>query len=96
MDRFEVICFILAPDELLPAALTLVVELVAHCGWAYIEGKADCLGRVLHVATTLDDVFRRDIEGCWTIFLLKATREVALMVVLPFNYSTNLVNKFCR
>ena len=74
----------------------VIAVLVTHSVVAYIKRQADGLSRILHVASALDDVFRRDIEGGMTVFLFEATSEVALMIVLPLDDSVYLVNKFSR
>lgn len=49
---------------------------------------------MLHVTSSLHDVFRGDFEGCWAVFLFEAASEVALMVVLPLEHTRDLVHEF--
>ena len=63
---------------------------------ANVERQADSLSRILHVTSTLDDVFGSDVEGSRTVFLLEVTAKVALMIVLPFDDAADLINKFGR
>jgi hypothetical protein len=83
--------------ELLDFALThVIVVLVTHGVVAYVECQADGLRRILHVTSALDDVFWRDVEGGRTVFLFKATSEVALMIILPLDDSVDLIDEFSR
>lgn len=72
MDRFEVVRAAHLVDKTLPLALAVVV-LVAHCVDTNVESKADRLRGILEVAASLDDVFRSDVEGSRTIFLLETS-----------------------
>ena len=46
-----------------------------------------------HIAATLDYILRLDLESSRVVDLLEVAREVALMVVFPFNQAANLVSK---
>ena len=96
MYRFEVVCLLASIEDLLPTNLASIVILVPHRVWANIECQANCLSSVLHVATTLDDVFRGDLKGRRAIFLFKASCEVTLMIVLPLKQAGDLIDKLRR
>lgn len=51
---------------------------------------------MLHVAASLDDVLRGNLEGCRAVFLLEGPCEVALVVILPFQQACDLVHEFRR
>jgi len=51
---------------------------------------------MLHVASSLHDVFRGNLEGCRAVFLFEAACKVALMVVLPLEHARDLVHEFGR
>ena len=96
MHRFEVIGLLAISEEALDLALSVLVlvVLVPHGVDADVEGQANGLRRVLHIAAALHDVLRGDVEGCRTVLLLEAPTEIALMVVLPLDDSVDLVHKF--
>ena len=78
------VSFCASTQKLLPSVLATIVVLVAHGVRADVERQADGLSGMLHIAASLNDVFRGYSEGSRTVLLLKASCEVALMVVLPF------------
>ena len=94
VHRLKVIRFGPTLENMLQPVLVAIVVLVAHGVRANIEGEADGLRCLLHVAPTLHNVVRRDLEGRRAVLLLKAAGEVALMVVLPFKHAADLVDEF--
>ena len=74
-------------QELLPPVLASIVVLVAHGVGTHVQSQANSLGSMLHVAASLDDIFRGYLEGGWAVFLFEAPCEVALMIVLPFEHA---------
>ena len=82
-----------ALKELLQPVLIAIVVLVTHCVWAYVQGQADSLSRLLHIAATLNNIFRGNFESCRAVLLLKAACKMALMIVLPLKHAGNLVDK---
>ena len=83
MYGFKVVSLLASTKDLLPTYLATIVILVSHSIWANIERQANCLSSMLHVTATLDDVLRGYLKGCRTIFLLEASCEVTLMIILP-------------
>ena len=97
MDRLEVVGLLASFQKLLKLPLTnVIVVLVSHCVVANVECQAYSLSSILHVTSTLDDIFRGDIKSSRTSFLLEAPTEVALMVIFPFYKPTDLIYEFCR
>lgn len=94
MDGLEVVGLLLALHELFEAALASIIVLVAHGVRAHVQGQAQGHGRILHVATSLHNVLRCDVEGSWAVLLFETAAEVALVIVLPLDNAGDLVNKF--
>ena len=69
-------------------------EPVAHRRESHVESQADHELAVRHVAASLDDILRLDFKSGRIVNLLEVTREVALMIVLPFYQATNLICEF--
>ena len=65
----------------------------AHAGKSHIKSKANHKLAVRDIAATLHNVFGEDLEGCWIFSLLKVAREVASMVILPFEKTRDLVHE---
>ena len=59
-------------DKLFDTSLHALKILVAHCVSANIQGQADRLGCILHVAASLHDVLWCDVKCCRTVLLLEA------------------------
>ena len=87
VHRLKVIRLGPSVQHLLPAIFAAIVVLVSHRVWSNVKSQADRLSCVLHVAATLNDILGCDLEGRWTIFLLEAASEVALMVVFPLKHA---------
>ena len=84
-------------NQLLPAALALLAVLlvhVAHALGAHVQGKADGVLGVLHVAAPLHYVLRLQVEGNRAVNLLEESTEEAKMIVLPLDLARDLVHKF--
>ena len=47
-----------------------------------------------HVTASLHDVLWLDLESCRVVNLLEVAREVALMIVLPFEKTRDLIDEF--
>jgi hypothetical protein len=96
VDRLEVVSLSPSFKKLIQLPLTdVIVVLIAHGVITNVEYQADSLSRILHVTSALYYVFRGDIEGSRTVFLLEITAKVSLMIVLPFNDTIDLIYKFC-
>lgn len=65
------------------------LETVTHGGEANVERETDHELAVAHVAASLNDVLRLDLESGRVIDLLKVTSEVALVIVLPFDQTAD-------
>ncbi len=84
-------------DELLPATLSLLRILlvyVAHALGADVQGQADRILRVLHVAAALHNVFRQEVKGYRTVNLLEEATEEAEVVIFPLDLAGDLIDEF--
>ena len=80
-------------QHLLPSDFAAIVVLVAHSVGADVQCQADGLCGLLHVTAALDNVLGCDFEGRRAVLLLKAAREVTLVIVLPLEHARYLVHE---
>ena len=97
MHRLEVTAMRSRLNQLLPATFALLAVLlvhVTHALGAHIQGKADGVLSVLHVAAPLHYVLRLQVEGNRAVNLLEESTEKAEVIVLPLDLAGDLVHKF--
>ena len=68
-------------------------ESISHRGKTNVQSETHHKLAVRSVTASLDNVLRLDFEGCRVIDLLEVSSEVALVVVLPFDQTTDRICK---
>ena len=87
--------YLFLKQTLLDTALELLraAESVTHRRKANIKCQTHHELAMRNITAALDNILRLDLEGCRIVNLFEVSCEKALMVILPFDESGDLVSK---